>query len=107
MGKITEGELARILNSLEEKKIFTLDTLVSFLSCSVPTARLKLKQWGTYTSYNQNGRYYTMPSVPRFDDNGLWHYSEIYFSQYGPDGHPKSPTCGHLKIPHPASLIFQ
>ncbi|EFK08389.1 conserved domain protein [delta proteobacterium NaphS2] len=24
-----------------------------------------------------------------------------------PDGHPKSPTCGHLKIPHPASLIFQ
>jgi hypothetical protein len=21
----------------------------------------------------------------------------------GPDGHPKSPTCGHLKIPHPLS----
>ena len=24
-----------------------------------------------------------------------------------PDGHPKSPTCGHFKIPHPARLIFQ
>ena len=24
-----------------------------------------------------------------------------------PDGHPKYPTCGHLKIPHPARLIFQ
>ncbi len=23
-----------------------------------------------------------------------------------PDGHPKSPTCGHLKIPHLASLVF-
>ena len=44
MGKITEGKLARVLNSLEEKKVFTLDSLVSFLSCSVPTARLKLKQ---------------------------------------------------------------
>ena len=21
-----------------------------------------------------------------------------------PDGHPKSPTCGHLKIPHPQHL---
>jgi hypothetical protein len=83
MGKISEGKLARVLNSLEKKKVFTLDSLVSFLSCAIPTARLKLKQWGTYTSYNQNGRYYTMPSIPRFDDNGLWHYKEIYFSQYG------------------------
>jgi len=24
-----------------------------------------------------------------------------------PDGHPKSPTCGHFKIPHPARLNFQ
>ena len=83
MGKFSEEKLARVLNSLEEMKVFTLDTLVSCLSCSVPTARLKMKQWGTYTSYNQNGRYYTMPKVPRFNDNGLWHYREIYFSQYG------------------------
>jgi len=20
---------------------------------------------------------------------------------HGPDGHPNSPTCGHLKLPHP------
>jgi hypothetical protein len=24
-----------------------------------------------------------------------------------PDGHPKSPTCGHLKIPHLAGLISE
>ena len=23
-----------------------------------------------------------------------------------PDGHPKSPTCGHLKIPHPHEVIL-
>ena len=23
----------------------------------------------------------------------------------GPDGHPKSPTCGHFKIPHLAAQI--
>jgi hypothetical protein len=24
----------------------------------------------------------------------------VSVNAYGPDGHPKSPTCGHLKIPH-------
>jgi len=83
MGKVSEGKLTKVANSLEEMKVFVLDSLVSSLSCSVPTARLKLKQWGTYTSYNQNGRYYTMPTVPQFDDNGLWHHKKIYFSRYG------------------------
>lgn len=23
---------------------------------------------------------------------------------HAPDGHPKSPTCGHLKIPHPSDI---
>jgi hypothetical protein len=83
MIKLREGRLRRVFNLLEEMKVFTLDRLVSCLSCSVPTARLKLKQWGAYTSYNQNGRYYSVATVPRFDNNGLWHYKEIYFSRYG------------------------
>ena len=46
MGKIRAGKLVRVLDSLEKMKVFTLDSLVSFLSCSVPTARLKLKPMG-------------------------------------------------------------
>ena len=83
MTKLSEGRLRSVLNSLENMKVFTLERLVSSLSCSIPTARLKLKQWGAYTSYNQNGRYYTMSTVPCFDNNGLWHYEDIYFSRYG------------------------
>jgi len=26
---------------------------------------------------------------------------------YAPDGHPKYPTCGHFKMPHPSRVIFQ
>jgi len=29
---------------------------------------------------------------------------EYDLSGSNPDGHPKSPTCGHLKIPHPQHL---
>ena len=83
MTKLSEGRLKNVFNLLEDIKVFTLERLVSSLSCSIPTARLKLKQWGTYTSYNQNGRYYAVPTVPRFDNKGLWHYENIYFSRYG------------------------
>ncbi len=83
MTKLSEGRLKTVFNLLEDIKVFTLKRLVSSLSCSIPTARLKLKQWGAYTSYNQNGRYYAVPTVPRFDNKGLWHYENIYFSRYG------------------------
>lgn len=83
MTKLSEGRLKNVFKLLEDIKVFTLQRLVSSLSCSIPTARLKLKQWGAYTSYNQNGRYYAMPTVPRFNNNGLWHYEDIYFSRYG------------------------
>ena len=83
MPKIGEERLKIVFRFLEGIKVFTLDKLVSSLSCSAPTARLKLKQWKAYTSYNKNSRYYTMPTIPRFDVNGLWHYENISFSKYG------------------------
>ena len=83
MPRLSEGKLKSVVKFLEDIKVFTLDHLVSYLSCSLPTARLKLKQWRTHTSYNQNGRYYALPAVPRFDENGLWHYEKISFSKYG------------------------
>lgn len=83
MTKVSDERLKNVFDLLEDIKVFTLERLVSSLSCSIPTARLKLKQWGAYTSYNQNGRYYAMSTVPRFDNNGLWHYEDIYFSRYG------------------------
>jgi len=63
--------------------VFTLEQLVSYLGCSAPTARLRLKKWKSYTSYNKNGRYYSLHTVPRFDENGLWHYEHIFFSKSG------------------------
>ena len=83
MSKLIKGKLESVFRFLEKVKVFTLEQVVASLNCSVPTARLKLKQWQAYTSYNQNGRYYAMPRVPRFDENGLWHYKKVSFSKYG------------------------
>jgi len=67
----------------EKIKVFTIEQVVSSLSCSIPTARLKLKQWQAYTSYNKNGRYYTLPGVPEFDQNDIWCFKGICFSKFG------------------------
>lgn len=83
MPRISEKRLKNVFRFLEGSKVFTLDKLLSLLSCSTPTARLKLKQWKAYTSYNKNSRYYAMPTVACFDENGMWHYENIFFSKYG------------------------
>lgn len=83
MQRPDESEIKALQRGLKRKKVFTLDQLASRLKRSIPTARLYLKQWGAYTSYNQNGRYYTLPAVPRFDHNGLWYFEHICFSKSG------------------------
>lgn len=61
----------------------TIEELVPLLKCSMITVRRRLKKWGTFTSINQNGRYYTLPEIPEFDENGLWEYQLALFSKHG------------------------
>lgn len=71
------------LEKFRRQKIITIDQLVKLLTCSVITARRRLKKWRTYTSINKNGRYYTLPPIPVFDENGLWRYQTVLFSKHG------------------------
>jgi len=73
----------QVYQRLRRQKIITIDQLVRLLTCSVITARRRLKKWQTYTSINKNGRYYTLPQIPVFDENGLWWYQTVLFSKYG------------------------
>jgi hypothetical protein len=71
------------LDYFSRQKIITLEQLVELLECSAITARRRLKQWQTYTSINKNGRYYTLPQIPEFDQSGLWRYQAVLFSKHG------------------------
>ncbi len=72
----------KIIKIILRKKIITIDALSSLLSSSIKTARRRLKLWNSYTSYNENGRYYTLPDITEFDDHGLWEYRKVRFSKY-------------------------
>lgn len=80
------GEVMQEVNAIgrfQKLKVLTLEQLVALLDCSVIAARRKLKKWSAYTSFNMNGRYYTLPGIPRFDQNGIWKYQRVLFSKHG------------------------
>jgi hypothetical protein len=78
-----QRRLGRALQQFRAKKVMSLGELIQLLSRSKRTAQRHLKEWGTYTSYNQNGRYYVLPDIPTFDDYGLWRFKDIFFSMHG------------------------
>jgi len=83
MTRLDQDTIKAAWRHVKKAKVFTIGELASFLKCSIPNARLRLKQWRTYTSYNQNGRFYALPQVPRFDHHGLWHHEDVAFSKHG------------------------
>jgi len=72
-----------VLKRFHRMKVLTIEQLVDLLKSSVMTARRRLRRWEALTSFNQNGRYYTLPKIPQFDHNGIWKYQRILFSKYG------------------------
>ncbi|MCD6367015.1 MAG: hypothetical protein J7L46_05700 [Bacteroidales bacterium] len=64
-------------------KVMTLCELADRMMVSEITVRRKLKKSGALTSFNRNGKYYTLPHIPVFDSYGLWNYKEIRFSRHG------------------------
>ena len=73
----------QVLERFRRQKIATIEQLVKWLRCSAITVRRRLKKWQSFTSINQNGRYYSLPQIPVFDQNGLWRYQAVLFSKHG------------------------
>ncbi|MBW6536133.1 MAG: hypothetical protein K0B11_14085 [Mariniphaga sp.] len=65
------------------EKVMTIKELIKGMMLSEITVRRRLKKSGAFTSYNKNGKYYTLPHIPVFDSYGLWNYKEIRFSKHG------------------------
>ena len=78
-----KATLQKVLSRFRVRKVMTVAELARQMRCSPRTVHRRLKVWQAIHSYNQNGRYYVLPSVPTFDSSGLWRYRDIGFSRYG------------------------
>ena len=73
--------LARFLHT---KKTATLPELLRVLGTDVPlTVFRKLKELSYHASYSHRGRFYTLDTVARFDQQGLWSHGPVWFSRFG------------------------
>ena len=74
----------KLLNLLHKQKIATMPQLKAALGSSVTyTVLRKLAPLGYRGSYSHNGTYYTLDSVARYDELGLWSCRDIHFSRQG------------------------
>jgi len=78
-----KATLQKVLARFRVRKVMTVVELALQMQCSSRTVHRRLQDWQAIHSYNQNGRYYVLPSVPTFDSSGLWRYRDIGFSRYG------------------------
>jgi hypothetical protein len=66
-----------------EQPCWMIEVLAAELRYSIPSVRRFLTEVGYYSSFTHNGGWYTLRSIPRFGQDGLWFYSDIGFSRAG------------------------
>ena len=72
-----------VIASFARKQVLTKTELLQKHGCSSMTLWRLLRQAHYLTSYNYNAKYYTLTTIPQFDDHGLWSYQDIRFSKWG------------------------
>ncbi len=77
-----------IIQKIEEfilsKKIVTFKELQEYIgNTSRMTIIRRLRELSYLSSYSHTGKYYTIGSIPKFSEEGLWNYNSVYFSKFG------------------------
>ena len=77
-------EAQRLRTYLHRHTIADLPALKHALgSSSDLTVFRKLKPLGYLSSYTHRGRFYTLRTIARFDQDGLWSHEAVWFSRHG------------------------
>ena len=76
--------LAQLKLEFHSKCILTMTNIKQILGTKVNmTAYRILSKLSYLSSYSHAGKYYTLPEIAQFDEQGIWEYCQVYFSQFG------------------------
>jgi hypothetical protein len=74
----------KVENIFRKRRVITLSDLFEAIgSSSRMTVFRRLRKIDYLSSYTHAGRYYTLYEIARFDEDGVWFYDDIGFSQNG------------------------
>jgi len=80
----TEYDTSKLMESLERERILSLDRIALALDKpSRSTLFRKLAELGLRASYSHRGRYQTLDLFAEYDEQGLWSFRGVHFSQQG------------------------
>jgi hypothetical protein len=80
MGSINVTELKELF---KKNIVMDIDDLMKHTSSSRITVLRNLKEIGYTTSYNRNGKYYTLLEIAKFDESGIFDHKGILFFRDG------------------------
>jgi len=80
---VREKPNQHILSLFHEQSCWMIEPLAAEMKYSIPSVRRFLAEVGYFSSFTHNGSWYTLRSIPHFDGDGLWFYSDIGFSRSG------------------------
>ena len=84
MMNIVHYSLDKLMGLFQEQPVATMSQLKAALGTTVSmTVFRKLAPLAYRSSYSHCGAYYTLDSIARYDELGLWAYRDIHFSRYG------------------------
>ena len=82
--KLSHERDRSIKNLFNSNKIATIDEVKAIAgSTSTMTIYRALSRLGYLSSYSHRGRFYTLPEIPDFNQNGIWSCRSVMFSQHG------------------------
>ncbi len=80
----TKYHLQALRQFFDRHKIATLDQLREALGSPARcTVFRKLSDLQYLSSYSHRGKYYTLKSIARFSEQGLWSFQSVWFSRFG------------------------
>jgi len=89
---------------LDQHLVTSIEQLKNALGTSATSTVLrKLRDLGYLSSYSHRGSFYTLSSIPKFDEQGIWHHNRASFSKHGNlintcQALVESSPCGHTVI---------
>ena len=78
--KIVDKKLTSLF---KHQPCWQIEPLAMELEYSVPSTRRILAATGYYASFTDNGKWYTLKTIPKFDKDGLWFHNAVGFSCAG------------------------
>ena len=80
---VREKPNQHLLSLFHEQSCWMIEPLAAEMKYSIPSVRRFLAEVGYFSSFTHNGGWYTLRSIPRFGQDGLWFHADIGFSRAG------------------------